>query len=95
MGVLLGLSSFSDGNMDKVFLSLIALSVIGLIGTISPGKPSIRSVILSREAVISLLLAALIILMTSIILRDIVWVASIIIASAAPLILLLYLKVSR
>jgi len=87
--------SLTDGVIDKIFLSLMALSVIGLLGTISPSKPSIRSLILSREAVIASLLAALIIFMSSNLLRDIMWIASIILASIASLILLLYLKVAK
>jgi hypothetical protein len=85
----------SDGPIDNIFLSLMALSIIGILSTIPPSKPSIRSLILSREAVIALLLAALIIFMISSLSSDIVWIASIILASVAPLILITYLRVAR
>jgi hypothetical protein len=85
----------SDGVTDKIFLSLMALSIIGLLGAISPSKPSIRSLILSREAVVALLLAAFAILTASSLPRDVAWIVSTILASTAPLILLLYLKAAR
>jgi hypothetical protein len=88
-------SSSSGGFTDNIFILLMALSVMGLLGTIPPSNPSIRSLILSREAVIALLLAALIVFTASSLPRDIVWMASIILALTAPLILLIYLKVVR
>ncbi|MCF3653247.1 MAG: hypothetical protein L2C94_003680 [Aigarchaeota archaeon] len=93
--VLLTSPSFSNGPIDNIFLSLMALSVMGILGTIPTSKPSIRSLILSREAVIALLLAALIIFATSSLSSDIVWIASIILASTAPLVLITYLRVAR